>query len=236
MSYTSAYITLDNIVRNTIELAEVDESMYLKYMNLAINCYTNLCMNHIPEGEVMAKLSVDSDLKTVDFPDAMIKWVAIGVPINGKLWTFTRERGVITTTTSGEYDTDSGEGVDLLEDLDAGYSARGSTNDKGYFDVDYVENRFVLKNTTATTVWLVYTVSGIDLDDTDHLINKKYEEVIRAYIMMESNIARRDVPDYYVRRLKMDYEQKLKDVRNSRINFTEILDTFYKLYHLQRRL
>lgn len=240
MAYTSAYETLDNIVRTALDLTEEDESKYTKYLKLGIRAYTNLRLNHVKEGEVVEKLSVDSDLSTVDFPDDMVDYEAIGIPIDGKLWTFTRKYGVIKTTTlsggSETYDTDIGEGVDLLEDYDNDYSARGGVNDEGYFDIDYKEKRFVLKNTTATTVWLAYITSGISLDQTNQYIPKKYEEVIINKIVLEANALRRDVPEYYIRRLEVKYENSIKDVRNSEMHLGDILDTFYKLFHLQRRL
>lgn len=240
MAHTSAYDTLDNMVRTAIDLAEEDISKYTKYLKLGIWAYTNLRLNHVKEGEIVEKLSVDSDLNTVDFPDDMIDYIAIGIPVNGELWTFTRKYGVIKTTTlengSYTYDSDIGEGVDLLEDLDNDYSARGGVNSEGYFDVDYPNSRFVLKNTTATTVWLAYKTSGIDLDETNQYIPKKYEEVIRYKILLEANRLRRDVPEYYKRRLEIDYENAIKDARNSELNLRDITDIFYELFHLQRRI
>lgn len=240
MAHTSAYDTLDHIVRTAIDLAEEDISKYTKYLKLGIWAYTNLRLNHIKEGEIVEKLSVDSDLNTVDFPDDMIDYIAIGIPIDGVLWTFTRKYGVIKTTTlsggSETYDTDIGEGIDLQEDTDNDYSARGGVNDEGYFDVDYENSRFVLKNTTATTVWLAYTTSGIDLDETEQYIPKKYEEVIRYKILLEANRLRRDVPDYFIRRLEVSYENAIMDARNSELNLKDINDIFYELFHLQRRI
>jgi len=240
MAHITAYKTLDDIIKTALDRAEEDISKYIKYYDLAVECYTNLRLNHIKEGDVVEKLSVNSNLKTVDFPDDMVDYIAIGIPINGELWTFTKKHGLIKTTSyaNGQYyyDTDIGEGEDILQDNDDGYSARGGVNTEGYFDVDFKEKRFVLKNTTATTVWLAYITRGIDLSQTEQYINIKYEKCIISYIIWQSEVYVKGVAANRLLHLERQYEQQLKDLRNSEINLGAILDLFYELYHLQRRL
>lgn len=239
MAHTSGYETLHNIVMTAIDMAEEDVSKYNKFLKLGIACYRNLRLHHVSEGEMVSKLSVDSTLNTVDFPDDMVDWIAIGVPVDGKLWTLTRKHGVIKTTTTEDatetYDTSIGEGQDLINDVDSGYNARGGVNDEGYFDIDYPNKRFVLKNTTATTVWLAYVTSGINLEETDQYLPIKYEETIRAYIIWQANVYRSDVALNFKRELERQYEQQLKDLRHSEIHLGELMDTLYALYHMEVR-
>ncbi|MFA5409585.1 MAG: hypothetical protein WC343_12515 [Bacilli bacterium] len=187
MAHTTGFKELKQVVKKGLRLAKSND--YDLYFELAIDCYRNLRLKHVKQGRIISKLSVNSPLKTVSFPEDMVDYIGIAIIDNGKYWYLTKDKDInISTTGTGgneTYDSDIGEGTDILDKYWGGFATQGGTNTEGYFVPDYENKRFQLRNTTATTIWLNYITSGVDLSATT-FVPVKYEDVMIAYMAWKS--------------------------------------------------
>jgi hypothetical protein len=202
MADTSGTRTLEDVVQILLVKTRRNESDYDLFLQLAIDGYRELRLHHVREGVKVVKKTPTS-INTVDYPSDYISFVAIGVPLNGKLWTLSREDEIITTTTlSGgqeTLDSSKGEGVDIPDYAWAGYGASGGNNIEGYYTLDDINRRIVLNSVTKTEVLLYYVSSGTDLTGTTY-VPTKYVPALEAYIMYEDIKFDRNIPS----RIKQD--------------------------------
>jgi len=216
---TSGYKHIKLIVKKAMALCDAPNNKYDKVFELAIDCYRDLRLYHVQEGLEIVKLSVGS-LSEVDFPDDMLKYVGICIVVNGEFVRLTRRDAINPTTSelngSEYYDSDIGEGEDVLDRFWDGFTTRGGLNKDGYYYVDYPNKRFILRNTTVTQVWLLYISSGVHLDSETY-VPVTYEPVFYAYIIYWSKRFMDNVPLSRINELKNQYDNELIKLRNSQI-------------------
>jgi len=183
-TYSAGLYTLDNIVEEFLLLSERPESDYRKGLQLAIRAYRELRLHTVKEGTKVTKETVSS-INRVDFPSDFMDFVNIGVVYGGKVWLLTpNDEFILTTTDVGALETqdeDAGEGETIPNESISGYFARGGSNTKGYYQIEWDKRRIALINVTETTVLLSYKTSGASLDGTTY-VPIKYITALQAFM------------------------------------------------------
>lgn len=229
---TEGVVTLKAIVKNALWQAKRPTSDHARFYELAYRGYRELRLHHVREGVKLSKLTPDS-INCVDFPEDMIDFVGIGVPVNGKLSLLTRDDDIIITTTlvgSVEtQDNDAGEDVDIYDSTTDGYYAKGGINYDGYYKIDWENRRIMLNSVTRTEVILAYVSSGVNATGETY-VPVKYEPALIAYIIWQDSRfddKRIAIAQYYE-------TQYVKEIQNLDEGPTlqEYLDVLYSTYTL----
>jgi hypothetical protein len=189
----------------------------------------------------VVKLDMDS-LNRVTLPDDYLNFLAIGIPVRGKLSTFTRNdkmtRSSDQTFADDSFDTEYGENVAINDANIYAYGQGGGTNDV-YFYIDERKGYIQLKGYDKTTVTLHYISHGINQDSEDVYIPAIAEEALIAFAMWMDSIGdptksiseRREFERFFGDRLSdLDDIQQIPSV-------DELMDTFYStIYQTIKRL
>lgn len=185
--YTDGLQTLKEVVKKALFQSKKAKSNYFLFFELAIDGYRYLNLHAVNEGKEWKKLVPDS-IGCVDFPTDFEDFIGIYEPLNGELWPLTRNDSIVTTTTlSGITETQSsaaGEGVDIVNPIEQGAYVAGGVNPRGYYTIDWNNQRIFTNNIQATTVVLLYKSSGTRITDTTYVPNK-YIPYLIAFILYE---------------------------------------------------
>lgn len=154
-----------------------------KYIGqFALNAIRELHMFHTKQFKI-AKVTVDVQTNTIDWPADYIGFCYLGVPSEGELRTLTRDNKLITTTTlvNGQetLDIDQGEGLFPPDGQLFGYGTTGGKNDF-YYAEDEKNRRFFLVGANPANVLLGYISSGVE--DKDTLVPLRYKECIINFV------------------------------------------------------
>ena len=179
------YTTLKEVVLNVMNDMGSSGNMqyYYKFLQLAIRGYKQLNLFHMPMARV-AYLPM-SDINTITLPNDYLSFLAVGVPYKGRLWTFTKDQGLVMPDSidCGEdtLDTDAGEDV-VKGDTGtlAAYGLQGGVNEY-YYKIDLPNNRIIINGFTSRTVTLAYLSTGISMSETTY-IPKIAEEALISFV------------------------------------------------------
>jgi len=195
----------------------------------AIDAMKDISLFNLPQKKE-AKLTMDSMSRLI-LPDDYMMFIALGVPKNGKLMTFTRNNLIIQTsneTYSYEaYDTTYGEGQDIPLTSSFSYGSTGGSNDV-YFVINERERYIQLANFKGIQATLHYVSSGIDKNPELVSVPLVAQEAIIAYILWMDVQYDVTIPLAISRERERLYGHALLDI-NSIYSPTvnEIMDTFY---------
>jgi hypothetical protein len=145
------------------------------------------------KGERVVRLQMDA-INCIQIPQDYLSFMWLGVPIHGRIWTFTEDNGIIIpqTLTNGTetLNNTKGEGYSRVEGK---FNADGSRNgySKGiynttggknsyYFKFDLENRRIILDTIVRTEVTLCYKSNGISASGQT-LVPVIYEEAIMAF-------------------------------------------------------
>jgi len=229
MANTTGLRSLKDIVKKAIAVSKSDLDSYKIFFQYLTDGYRELRLHHSKRGRIQAKASVDQDLFTVDYPEDLLTLISVGIPINGEIWKLSKKHDVVTTTTTvggnETYDTDIGEGGDILSNYWYGYNSLGGVNIEGYYQEDVENRRIMLKNFIGTKVWLYYTSSGTSLTG-ETLVPVLYEPTLVAWILKEDT-------SYDPNKIKLNphyqnlYDSRLRYLRRAeRSSLEEIWNAF----------
>jgi hypothetical protein len=205
-------MTLDAIVHETLlSIPESQRSIDQKrrFLNFAIKGmrYLSLCV--FKNSKRVVKVEPDSNNR-IDFPADMEEFLALGVPVNGKIWLLTRNNDIIPTKTvvgiDESLDSTDGEGVDLPTEQLESFTAKGGINYQGYYTLDYRNEEIIINATSRDELLLIYISSGVSLSETTY-VPAKYVPAITAYILWRDVQYDRSVPAIF----RKEAEQALKD-------------------------
>ena len=186
MANTNGTIGLEALVKKILFKLDEPEEQYFRYLQFTMDGLRQMNMHH---NQLMryAKFTLD-DLNSLDYPDDYIGFIAIGVPYNGRLWTFTEDKMLVVTVTddggTDTFDSDLGEGDAVSESLWGSYGAGGGTN-ANYYVRDDVARKIYVNGTVQTQVILYYVSSGINLSGTDTLVPFKLADAIEKYVIWQ---------------------------------------------------
>lgn|SRR5512133_352973 len=213
MAELSGIRTLKQVVDGLLFKSSEPKENYMRFYQMAIDAYRDLRLFHSTD-KVWLKCVPDS-LNRIDFPSDMLQFVSLSVPINGLLYTLTREDLIVPTVTgtapNETLDATDGEGVDVNKGYYQAYWARGGVNQEGYFTVDYNNRKIILSNVDRTEVVLCYVSNGVS--STNSYVPVTAVPAIEAYIMWKDKFYQRDtLPniDYYFK--QYEYECDRLDV------------------------
>lgn len=240
MADTNGRISLDKFINSLLLKENKPLDHYMRYRQIVIEGIMHISIFH-DSVERVVKLTPDS-LSRINWPDDYIDYMALGIPVGGRLWTFTRDdRLVITTSDDGgggeEYDTSIGEGFNVSNGQVIGYGAVGGKNPY-YFKNDKDNRRFVLNGFTSDNgdVWLYYFSSGVSSDVETYIpsthrfaLEKWVRYQMAGYADDEANRDKR-IPDYIIRRRKEEWEDAIGQLRNYDWTLDEVLDVLRSHY------
>jgi len=233
-THTDNLMYLQDVVDEALLTSEKPESEYLRFHQLAVRGYIDLRIHAINEGRRIDRLTV-SDINTVSFPEDFIDFIGVYVPVNGKIWELTRDDGIVTTTTSDEgtesLDSDEGEGVTIGSEYVSAYYARGGSNVKGYYTVEWDRRRIKLINVTEDTVLLVYKSSGVNASGNTY-IPVQYIPAIMAYISYWDIALNPEVPVSQKQDARMLYYGLRKELAEDKLPpLREFAHAIYSTYY-----
>lgn len=229
MAEVSGIIGLDKFVRKMLFKMKRPNDDYMRFLLIAQDGLRYLFMHRL--GYITnIKLTVDADTNTIAFPDDYVGYVSLSIPDKGRMWTLTRDDGLIPTTSTdddGEYlDSDYGEGADISSEyVPVGLGARGGWNDT-YYTVDHKQKRFIISGITPSHVILRYVSSGINTS-AETYIPLYAEDTLEKFCrwqLSEYDEERRDI----VSEKKRAYESALRNMRKFLApTFDEVRDALY---------
>lgn len=190
MSINSGYKELDYCVHSVmVDMQETSTINYPRYLKWAIDSYKEL---NLYQSTVIKTVELQiEDNMTIDFPDDYISYVAIGVNVNGKIWTLT-QRSDMVLDRRDDCPIAISEAVQMSNQLPSSqilaivpyryffggsyrggqyvaeqYAYGGGWNYKGYFREDTEMKRFQFSSTfPKTTIILEYKATGFNCDGT----------------------------------------------------------------------
>lgn len=225
-----SYITIDEVISEFMLQRNYKPQEYAKIYKLCLSIIRSINFFEYPIENKTVKLEMNANL-IVDLPSDFVSLIRLGVPINGKIYVFTNDEGIITTTTEVNgvetLDINYGEGVDINPPYSYGLGAKGGRNTEGYYKIDYDRKRIVFRNVKRSEVLLEYATTGVTLDGETY-IPAILTDLIKASLAYELIRYDINVPAY----LKEDYLRQLQDEKRKVKMITlpslqDIVDAYY---------
>jgi hypothetical protein len=188
MAESTAYREIGKVVDTYLLLRGLPQDDYFMYLQMACNCYRDISLNH-SNSTITSKIAVSS-LGIIEMPSDMVGFNKLYTVLNGEIWTFSRNKKVVTTTTTtagieGD-DATKGEGVALINYRFIGLGARGGINTY-YVNIDWKARRLFCDNFKSDTAVLVYSSNGLVVGGNTY-IPSQCESPINAYIDWQREI------------------------------------------------
>lgn len=211
MTNISAYYTIDQVVEETLLTlpeSQRNERERRRFLNFAVSGLRYLRSFVTKDGKVREKVTPNS-LNRISFPDDMEEFLALYVPVNGKIWKLTRNNEIIPTKTivgiDESYDEDYGEGVEQpIVELD-NFAASNDVNLEGYYTIDYENKEIIINSNRKTELVLEYISNGIGLSSISN-VPAKYVKALTAWILWKDVFFDRSV----ALNIKVLYENEFK--------------------------
>jgi hypothetical protein len=163
---TAALVPIEQVVTTFLFSYKKSTEDYSLYLQHACNCFMDF---NLYDGEILqtAKVTIDPNLKCINMPDDLIKFIDLVTPNKGGWWSFTQKDNIVnTTTTVGGVETrDDAQGEGAKTDVGrvVGYGATGGYN-QFRCTVDMAARRIYTDNlyTANDYIVLMYVSSGIN--------------------------------------------------------------------------
>jgi hypothetical protein len=232
MSNISALYTIDQLI-NDLLLSQPEsqrtDSEYKRYFNFAISGLRELRLLYTEDGKNIIKVEPDN-VNRINFPSDMEEFIALGVPVQGKIWWLTRKNDMIPTKTvvglDESLDSDDDEG-ELLQNAQSNtFSSVGGINLQGYYTIDNKNREIIINNTQRTELLLAYTSSGVELSSTTYFPTK-YVEALKSWISWKDIEFDKSVNEAIKDSYEKRYNRKIKDIQRIEApSHIEILDAW----------
>jgi hypothetical protein len=183
----SRTITLDAVVNEALLSIPEDQRTLQKrrFLDFAIRGMRYLSLRVFKNSKRVVKVEPDSNNR-IPFPEDMEEFIAISVPVDGKLWRLTRKNDLIPTKTvdgiDESLDAADGEGIEQPTAQGDSFTARGGVNAHGYFTIDERGEEIIINSNNRGEVLLEYISSGVNNTGTTN-VPAKYAPAIIAYIL-----------------------------------------------------
>jgi len=239
MADLSSIQLLRDVVKKALWQAKRPKTDKMRFLEFAIDGLREMRLYHVREGIKVQKSTPDS-INTVDFPEDMEDYVAVGIPINGELWTLTRRDTIITTTTTVDeaetLDSTDGEGVAIDDSQPLTFAGRGGMNVHGYYYADWENRRFVINSNSRTEILIYYISNGVDTTDDGVYVPKKYVPALISYIVWQDAcfVEGKEMRAQY---LEQQWEKRKHELKEAEMpSIDEIADElYYTIYQTPRR-
>jgi len=204
---TSRFVTLGEIAAEAQILSGKPKSKIHLFFQMITNGLRDLQLYH---HKAPKRVLLDmSESYTVDLPDDFLSFIAIGIPINGKLHLFTEDNELLAiATTDPVYSWE--DSIDERSTVSPG--TRGGKN-TDYFKIDNENNRIVFNSPSVRTeIILEYVSSGIDAAaETSVPVTMKM--ILISYALWQDGIFDTKTPYTQVGILKERYENEVEKLR-----------------------
>ena len=204
---TSRFVTLGKIAAEAQALSGKPKSKIHIFFQMITNGLRDLQLYHhkAPKRVILAM----SESYTVDLPDDFLSFIAIGIPISGKLHLFTEDNELLAITTVEDV-YDWADSID--EKSLSGAGARGGKN-SDYFKIDWENSRIVFNSPSVRAeIILEYVSSGIDAAaETSVPVTMKM--ILISYALWQDGIFDTKTPYTQVGILKERYENEVEKLR-----------------------
>ena len=234
----TATTTIRKVVNKCRARGRISEAEDMDLFQLVIDTMKDLSLFTLPYKQI-TKITVDS-LGRVQLPKDYLMFLGIGVPRNGRIFTFTKDKSIVQTTDQTyaveAVNTEYGEGQKLPLVVSYAYGAGG-----GLSNTNFVLNErrgFIqLTDFVGTEATLYYVSSGISESPDGVTIPLVAEEAVIAGVLWKHIVYDQNANINEKRereRLFGDAELDIK--RLSFPTVDEIMDNYYKdLYQTVKR-
>lgn len=214
MAETSGLVKIEDMVDRFIFRYKVQEDDWDLYLEHACAFLSEIRQHH-GGGYEEDKVAVDS-LGFIDMPTDLLDIVDIYLPKDGEVWYFTRNDGLVTTTTlvngSETFDDDYGEGTNIRDARIDGYGALGGVNDYYYTPI-WDDRQILVKGVTSANVTLRYKTTGLDLSGITY-VPANAEDVVISKLKMERAYID-DAPQWKQVLCRQDFKESLAMYRKT---------------------
>lgn len=226
---TNRTTTIRKVVNKARMIGNIPESKDGTCFQLCIDGMKDLSLFSLTHKQTV-KLPVDS-LGRIWLPQDYLMFLAVGVPLNGRLYTFTRDKSIIQTSTETysyeSFDTEYGEGQEMPLSVCYAYGQGGGLNET-YFVINERRGFIQLTDFAGTEATLHYVSSGISDKPEAVEIPVIAEPALVAYILwmiiqydLNVNISEK-------RERERQYGEALADLKLIHApTKDEIMDVFY---------
>jgi hypothetical protein len=186
MSDLAGLVSVKDVVKETIWMANKGEGFYKKFLQHAINGFREMNKHHYKNTK-REKLTMDSNY-IIPFPNDMVLCVNIYVPVNGVYKRLSKKDDLVDTTSLQAgvtiRDTADGEG-ESIQVNNYGMGA-GTTNIYGYYTEDKRNARFIFMTNYRTEVIIDYITNGIS--SSDDLIPTSCKQALQAWMLWQDSL------------------------------------------------
>jgi len=204
MADVSGLTTLGKVVKKAIHRGRLPLSEYKLVFGLCMDGMRDLNLYTV-KGERIQWLSM-TDTNCINLPSDYLSFIKLGVPIGGRLWSFSYDGSIIAPTTMSNgvetLDATKGEGVSAVQGKfnpdgtsvpynSSGYNSTGGHNNYN-FTFDLENRRLVLDGIDRTQVLLVYKSNGISASG-ETLLSATYEEALLSFISWKLAVGQKNM-------------------------------------------
>ncbi len=222
MADTSGITKIEDIVDRFTFMYKVPMEDHALYLEHACAFYKTIRTHHAGSFKE-TKVAVDS-LGFIDYPSDYIDLVKLYLPKDGGIWSFTRNDGLVTTTTTVDgadtFDTDYGEGTGIRDDRITSYGAVGGVNDYYYKPIDE-DRQFLVSGVTSANVTLRYKTSGLSLSGETYV-----PSIMEDCMMAKLKKERAYIEDVTIGKLQLFRQELLDEIMLLRKTTLPTLDEF----------
>lgn len=227
------FTTIREVVNKARMIGNIPESKDPTCVQLCIQGMKDLSLFALPHKNTV-KLTVDS-LGRIYLPDDYLMFLAVGVPRNGILYTFTRNNSIVQTSTETysyeAINTEYGEGQEIPMNFCYSYGQGGAINET-YFVINERRGFIQLLSFAGSQATLHYVSSGISENAESVEIPKTAEDALIAYILWMVVAYDLSVPLGERRERERLYGEALKDISLIYApTYQEIMDNFYATFY-----
>lgn len=221
--------SIRRVVNEARMLGNIPEEHDGKCYQMCINGMRDLSLFTLPHKNAI-KISVDS-LGRLQLPTDYLMFLAVGVPRDGRLWTFTRDNLLVQTSDKTyayeAFDTVYGEDQTLPVRSTFTYGSTGGVNDV-YFVINERLGYIQLTDFSGTEATLHYVSSGISENADGVQIPLIAKDALVAYILWKYVAYDVNIPIQVARERERLYGDACLDIdRIYSPTVDEIMDTFY---------
>jgi hypothetical protein len=206
MADTTAFLTLNDIVTRFLLKYKRSLDDAVIYTEHACECVKAWHLYHNNEVNI-EKVEVDSNY-LISMPSDMIGFVDVCYYFNGRYWSFTEQKDIVSTMTGGmlsdERDPDIQEGEPISHPVTSGYGGRGGVNAYNY-NINWKERRIYVEGLVSDYAILFYTSSGITANGSTY-VSDLLSTVIDAYLLWKES--------YWLPNLARERQMREKDYTN----------------------
>ena len=234
----SSTTTIRKVVNKIRSRGRIQESEDGEIFQLVIDTMRDLSLFSLPQKQIV-KITVDG-LGRVPLPKDYLMFLAVGVPRNGRIFTFTKDKSIVQTTDQTyafeAVNTEYGEGQKLPLVTSFNYGSGG-----GLSNTNFVLNErrgFIqLTDFVGTDATLYYVSSGISDSPDGVTIPLIAEEAVIAGVLWKHIVYDPNANINVARERERLYGDAQMDIK--RLSFPtvdEIMDSYYKdLYQTVKR-